>query len=141
MPFGVYRRVFYLGPFAVKVPRLRQFAGGLRSNRWEREMWRKWQPVFGWETLCPVLFADPAGFVVVMPRATQPVDDSEVEALPDDYPGTTAESKSADHGRLHGRVVAVDYGIPHAEDARHRRDYYASFVAENRPHFSSGRDT
>ena len=140
MPAGVYRRVFLIGRFAVKLPRLRHFLGGLCSNRWEREMWRTWQPVFGWGTLCPVLFADPAGFMVVMPRAEQPVDAADVAALPDAYPGTTAELKPDDYGRLRGRVVAVDYGLPDPPLAKHRRDYYQSFVVENRSHFSGEND-
>jgi hypothetical protein len=40
MPFGAFRRVFLVGPFAVKLPRLRNPARGMRCNRWEREMWR-----------------------------------------------------------------------------------------------------
>lgn len=99
MPAGVFRRVLLLGGIAVKVPRLRQFTGGMRSNRWEREMWRTWKPYFGWNTLCPVLFADPAGVLLVMARAEQPISQAEVESLPDAYPGITAETKPQNYGR------------------------------------------
>lgn len=133
---GVFRRVFTFGSLAVKVPRLRHLAGGMRSNRWEREMWRIWRPYFGWRTLCPVLFADPAGLVLVMARAQQPVSRIEIESLPDAYPGITAETKSQDYGRYAGRVVAVDYGLWDARDVAERRRYYRQFESENRPHFS-----
>ena len=140
MPAGVYRRVVFLGGVAVKRPRFRHFLGGLCSNRWEREMWRTWRPVFGWRTLCPVLFADPLGMVVVMPRATQPIEASDLATLPDAYPGITAELKAQDYGRLGERIVAVDYGLPEAWLVSDRREYYKSFVSEKRPHFNGERD-
>jgi hypothetical protein len=136
MPAGAFRRVFTFGSIAVKVPRLRHVAGGMRANRWEAEMWRTWRPYFGWRTLCPVLLADPAGLVMVMARAEQPVSAADVETLPDAYPDITAETKVQDYGRYAGRVVAVDYGLWDAEDVAQRRDYYASFRSENKPHFS-----
>ena len=141
MPAGAYRRVFLLGGFALKVPRLCHFAGGLWSNRWEREMCRTWQPVFGWRILCPVLFSDPFGFLVVMPRAAQPIDFSEITSLPHAYPDIGAETKAEDYGRFQGRVVALDYGLPDGELVRERRAYYESFVAGNRPHFNGEHDS
>jgi hypothetical protein len=112
MPSGAFRFVLLLGAFAFKFPRYRNIGAGMRSNRWEREMWQKWQPIFKWTTLCPVYFADPAGFLVIMPRALQPVSREEVEAMPDYYPAITSETKVEDHGRLGLRVVALDYGLP-----------------------------
>lgn len=133
---GVFRRVLTLGAVAVKLPRLAHFRGGMRSNRWEREMWRTWRPYFGWNTLCPVLFADPVGLVLVMARAEQPITQTEFESLPDAYPGITAEAKLQDYGRCGGRVVAVDYGLWDAHDVAQRRDYYRSFASENKQHFT-----
>lgn len=125
MPYGVYRRVLLIGQLAIKVPRLRHALSGLRCNRWEREMWRTWRPIFGWENLCPIEFADPFGFLVVMPRAAQPVTfEDVVEATPDYYPDITSETKPADFGRVGGRVVALDYGLPDADLVRKRRAYY-----------------
>jgi hypothetical protein len=116
MPNGVFRRVILLGNLAFKVPRLKNFSCGMRCNRWEREMWSKWRPIFGWTNLCQVLFADPFGFLVVMPRAVQPVSTEEAhEALGDDYPGITAETKAQDYGRVGSVVVALDYGLPWAD--------------------------
>ena len=103
-------------------------------------MWRKWRPVFGWGTLCPVVLADPAGLLVVMSRTEQPVEDAELGTLPDAYPGITAELKARDYGHLAGRLVAVDYGLPDAALVRDRREYYNSFVIKNRPHFNGEQD-
>jgi hypothetical protein len=125
MPHGVFRRVIVLGGFAFKLPRLREFARGMRCNRWEREMWYVWRPKYRWENLCPILFADPFGLLVVMARAAQPVTFEEVRAEdPDYYPGITAEAKPEDYGRLNGRIVAVDYGWPDADMVAGRRAYY-----------------
>jgi len=88
-------------------------------------MWRTWRPVFGWENLCPVIFADPLGIVVVMPRAKQPVTADEVDAeTPDSYPDTTSETKPDDFGRVEGRLLALDYGLPYADMVAERRTYY-----------------
>jgi hypothetical protein len=127
MPYGVYRRVLLVGGLAIKLPRLgrNRFSGGMRSNRWEREMWRLWRIKYGWENLCPVLFADSFGLMVIMSRAA-PVSWNEVQAEnPDYYPSPTDEySKPEDYGRLHGRIVAVDYGLPDEDLVKERRAYY-----------------
>lgn len=136
MPIGVFRRVFTFGRVAVKVPRLRHISGGMRANRWEAEMWRVWRPYFGWQTLCPVLFGDPAGLVLVMARAEQPVTQTEIESLPDAYPDITAETKVQDYGRYAKHVVAVDYGLWDANDVAKQRAYYASFTSEGKPHYA-----
>ena len=125
MPSGVYRRVVLVGRFAIKVPHFHNCVSGLRCNRWEREMWQTWRPLFGWQNLCPITFADAFGLVVVLPRATQPVAVEEVdEARGDYYPDITAETKPADFGRVGGRVLALDYGLPDGRAVRQRRAYY-----------------
>lgn len=86
--------------------------------------------MFGWETLCPVLFADPIGLLVVMPRAQQPVTEAEVDALPDYYPDVTSEVKVEDHGRIDGRILALDYGYPDRRMVHERRAYYARMSNE-----------
>ena len=91
-------------------------------------MWRVWRPHFGWKNLCPVLVADPFGFLVVMARATA-VTPAEVEAADtDDYPSITAETKAEDYGRIGSEVVAVDYGLPDAQMTKERRTYYEDMV-------------
>ena len=136
MPAGVYRRVFVCGNIVLKIPRLRHFLEGMCSNRWEREMWQIWRPFFGWRTLCPVISGDPAGFLLVMSRAHQPVTQMDIVSLQDAYPSITAESKPEDYGRLAARVVAVDYGLPDVQLARDQRAYYRSFMAGDKPHFN-----
>jgi hypothetical protein len=124
MPCGAFRYVILIGALAVKIPRLRNFSGGMRSNRWEREMWQKWRPIFRWQTLCPVYLADPAGLFLVMPRAKQPVTSEDVDALPDYYPSVTSETKAEDYGRLGPDIVTLDYGLPYTEDVIRQRQYY-----------------
>jgi hypothetical protein len=92
-------------------------------------MWYVWRLKYGWENLCPILCADPFGLFVVMRRAAQPVTREEKDAAdPDYYPGITAESKPDDYGRLDGRIVAVDYGLPDADMVDGRRSYYSTTV-------------
>jgi hypothetical protein len=127
MPSGAFRHVFLVGPFAVKVPRLRYLRLAMRCNRWELEMWRKWRRKFGWRHLCPIRFADPLGLLVVMPRAQQPVSAAEVrEALGDYYPDATTETKPEDWGRIGDHVVALDYGWAWETNAEmdEQRRYY-----------------
>lgn len=125
MPSGVFRRVILVGRFAIKIPHWRNAFSGLRCNRWEREMWFTWRPIFGWQNLCPIRFADPLGLVVVIPRATQPVTfEDVVAATPDYYPDITSEMKAVDFGWVEGRVLALDYGLPYADAVRERRAYY-----------------
>jgi len=124
MPRGAFRFVLLLGNLAIKLPRLSNLARGLRSNRWEREMWTRWRLVFDWQTLCPIYASDRFGFFVVMPRATQPVSREEVDALPDYYPDITAEAKPDDYGFVNGSVVALDYGLPDQDMIQQRRKYY-----------------
>lgn len=92
-------------------------------------MWGTWRPKFGWQSLCPVLFSDPIGLVVVMPWATRDVTHEEVD-LADDrdcHPATDAEQKPESFGKIKGRVLAFDYGLPDVDSVRDRRTYYKSF--------------
>jgi hypothetical protein len=124
---GTFRHVILAGRLALKLPRLRNFATGMQCNRWEREMWRTWQPKFRWENLCPIKFADRFGLVVVMLRARQPVTQQEVEAAdPDCYPDIDVEWKPENWGRVNDRMVAIDYGLWDGETVRKRRDYLRS---------------
>ena len=93
-------------------------------------MWTVWRPIYGWTSLCPVLFADPLGILVVMPRADQPVTREEVDALPDYYPDITSETKVEDHGRVAGKVVALDYGLPDRDLVETRRAYYLKLAED-----------
>lgn len=123
---GAFRIVLLVGSIAIKLPHLRNSAAGMRSNRWEREMWQIWRPRFScWTNLCPIRFADRFGFIVIMVRASQPVTTDEIEAAdPDCYPDIDVEfGKSANFGRFKGRIVAVDYGLWDASAVHKRREY------------------
>lgn len=124
LKWGAFRVVVLSSRWAIKLPRLTRMTRGMRSNRWERECWHEWGPAFGWHTLCPVVWADPFGLVLVMPRAEQPVSQQEaLIALGDFYPGIDAETKPENFGRLGGKVVVLDYGWPDADVVSGRRDY------------------
>ncbi len=99
-------------------------------------MWRVWRPLFDWRRLCPVLFGDPAGLILVMPLAEQPVTQAEIDSLPDPYPSITAVYKVEDYGRYAGRIVAVDYGLWHRDDVIKERANYESFASGKRLHFN-----
>ena len=127
MPAGTFRRVIVLWRWAIKVPRLRNFRAGLRCNAWEREAWFVWRPKFGWRDLCPIVVADPLGLLVVMPRVDLSVSADDLDRLLEEvdcHPMSDAELRIGNVGRLHGRIVAFDYGLPDAEDVRERREYY-----------------
>jgi hypothetical protein len=116
MPQGNWRQVLLVGPFAVKIPRRERPLGAMCLNRWEHELWTVWRPQFGWKHLCPVVWADPSGHILVMQRVIQDVTDAEVREfelrLLEEFkriPST--ESKAEDWGHLpDGRLVVCDYG-------------------------------
>jgi hypothetical protein len=121
---GVTRIVLLAGPWAFKFPRFGYgYAMGLRGllcNMQERGIW-----VLGWPQLCPVLFALPGGWLLVMRRA-RPLTMDEWQALdvaefrkhrvreqdgPESYDGIVpVEDKQDSFGVVDGRIVAVDYG-------------------------------
>jgi hypothetical protein len=95
-------------------------------------MCKVWRPVYGWENLCPIIFADPLGVVVIMPRAQQPVTfEQVVAASPDYYPDITSETKPEDFGIVKNKVFALDYGLPDIDLVQERRAYYEK-LAPNR---------
>jgi hypothetical protein len=110
---GCTRLVVLTRRFAFKVPNpseWRLFLHGLIANMQERQFSKA-----GWPELCPVKFALPLGFLVVMDRA-QPMTreqwdafDAEAFCTKDDY-CIPAELKMDSFGWLRGRAVAVDYG-------------------------------
>jgi hypothetical protein len=130
MPYGVFRRVVFLGPFAIKLPRWSMFLRAMRCNRWEREMWIVWRPMFQWDNLCPIILADPLGLFVLMRKATQPVTEVEFEEAESKfYPNITNEGKLDDYGYLDLKVVALDYGLHDESHVREKRRYYGEMIA------------
>lgn len=112
---GATRHVVLIGGLAFKIPRVthwRLFLYGLLGNMQER----RWSGAS--DRLCPVLFALPGGWLVVMPRVA-PLTDIEwevLDALWDSLYGEDAEMllpverKRCSVGTLGRRFVAVDYG-------------------------------
>ena len=127
---GSNRRVVLTARYALKFPRIRHPLCGLRSNRWEREMWQRWRPVFRWDQLCPVLFADCLGIVLIMPRAA-PADRDAVDAAiqrdGESYPQPTTEFLPDGYGLVNSHVMCFDYGVADGDMVREKRAHYAQF--------------
>ncbi len=127
---GVTRWVILIGKYAVKFPSFysyRHFLQGILGNDQEAH----WYRMFKWTgKLCPVLFACPGRFFIVMPRvrvmtdeeaekhwAWDPCDRADCTKLdlflriePDEESMFPAEKKSDSFGWLDGRLVIIDYG-------------------------------
>lgn len=114
---GITREVVLIGRYAVKLPRVsygwRMFLCGLLANMQEADF-----STTKWPELCPVLFAIPGGWLVVMRRA-RPLTDGQWEEfrredmynmLDNGHRSIPAEHKRDSFGYLDGRIVAVDYG-------------------------------
>lgn len=110
---GITRTVFLVGRYAIKVPSWRMgwrfFLRGLLANMQEREFGRA-----GWDGLCPVLYGNRYGFVIVMPRA-DPIERDMTDVEYDDLLARReyelpVERKTDSFGMLNGQIVAVDYG-------------------------------
>lgn len=113
--FGVTREVALNGNVAIKLPKLtygwKMFLCGLLANMQEREF-----STLQWPELCPVIFAIPGGWLIVMRRARELTDaewaafDAESFCKRPDGTLIPAEFKSDSFGKLDGKFVAVDYG-------------------------------
>lgn len=106
---GYNRTVLLTRRYALKLPTWRSwrdFLFGLLNNQTEARVGRS-----GRSDVCPVLFAIPGGWLVVMPRLpilTQAEFDAHGVA---DMPwNLSVERKPDSFGIYEGRVVAVDYG-------------------------------
>jgi hypothetical protein len=98
-------------------------------------MWTVWRERFGWPHLCPVVWADPEGYVLVMRRAIQDVTHDEIVAFEAAWmdsqrlPLPSGEDKPEDWGHVDGRLVLCDYGYGcSTEEAieRERKDLMAA---------------
>jgi hypothetical protein len=111
--YGSTRTVLLIGKYAVKIPAMvswKHFLNGLLGNIQESEFNTLNHP-----KLCPVLFALPLGFLIVMPRCEN-VSREVFYSL--DFKRFVkernlllpVEDKLSSFGMLNGKVVAVDYG-------------------------------
>lgn len=137
MPLGNWRQVILTGPYAIKTPRDERSQAARYLNRWELEMWTVWRQEFGWPHLCPVVWGDQDGHILVMERVTQDVTFEEIKAFEDAWMDLesrrarlpSAEPKPEDWGHLKdGRLVVCDYGYACDNEAeiRRQRDEYAA---------------
>jgi hypothetical protein len=78
----------------------------MKANRYER---RRWQT--GDARLCPILFADRFGFVVVMRRA-EAIEPEAAWAMikQTDFAGLPHDTVPENVGLIDGRLVMIDYG-------------------------------
>lgn len=120
---GASRLVLLLGPWAIKFGWRRyshaEFMTGPESNRFEFSQWRKFRDRT--DELCPNIWADRFGLVLVMRRIDRELTDVEFAELvfdrwidryspacPDAHP--KVEMKPSSFGWLEGRIIAIDYG-------------------------------
>jgi hypothetical protein len=86
------------------------FLTGLLANLQERQF-----AATGWPELCPIIFADPLGFLVIMPRCMPLRLDLWADFDVDSFRSTPTyfvpvENKYDSFGYLKGQIVAIDYG-------------------------------
>lgn len=93
---------------------LNQIRLGLRCNKAERKAWKEQK----FPQLCPIIWSDPFGWVVIMERAI-PMSNAEFDAWYSsfDWPhvafaDSPFETTGKDAGTLRdGRKVMIDYGM------------------------------
>lgn len=113
---GSSREVIIVGKWVIKIPRLyswETFLWGLLSNIQECEFGR-----LGWPELCPVTWAIPGGFLLIMPYCRIPDVEifsefviREIIINAEKYGRIIpAEIKPDSWGYYNDRLVAVDYG-------------------------------
>lgn len=112
--YGCTRTVLLIGSWVIKIPSVvewRLFLYGLLANIQERRFSKT-----GWPELCPVLWALPGGWLIIMRRA-EPLTREQFMTFDIDgfreKPGhliTGVENKMDSFGWIDGRIVAVDYG-------------------------------
>lgn len=123
---GATRTVILTKRYAIKLPR---FYRSGRAFEWSRillgmlaNLQERYWSQFNCHQLCPVLFADPVGLLVVMPRCEQvePKFGNSAIACPVEFLwwerwGTEGarvpvENVAENFGYLGGRLVSFDYG-------------------------------
>ncbi len=105
---GCTRIVWLFETFVIKLARL-QFGirRGMQANRNERNWWRWYQD----PRTCPVMFADPFGFIVVMPRAQRRAPDDVWDVARTGYfDGLPEDHIPENVGWINDRPVMIDYG-------------------------------
>lgn len=112
---GTTRIVFVFNQFVVKIPNILDgwelFIYGLLANMQESRFGK-----LAWHDLCPVLWAFPGGWFIVMPKARMLTREEyfafDVDGFLEEgrFGPLPAEKKMNSFGHYDGRIVAVDYG-------------------------------
>lgn len=117
--WGCTRFVIVTKRWAIKIPNFKYgwkaVLQGLLANLQERRFYRTG---FGVPKICPVLFSDPLGLVVIMPACEvldRSLTDDELEGFfgvpwGDTTLNVPVEDKPENFGWYDGRIVAIDYG-------------------------------
>lgn len=110
---GITRRVFLIGRYAVKVPRVTNmlhFLYGCYGNWSERQYCRMMKGVDDnqfYNLVAPSLFCSWFGLIQIQRRVDQPIrDDEDISYLLEVSGG---ETKPPNFGYFNGRVVCCDY--------------------------------
>jgi hypothetical protein len=111
---GNTRLVLLFDSYAIKVPRPGNEADGREANRREAALWKAHQD----ERLCPVLFADEKGAILVMRRAQKYyaynkkdfIDQVYWRKVFTDFLAFANDMHPGNFGYLDGRLVLLDYG-------------------------------
>jgi hypothetical protein len=107
---GATRKVLLFPTFVIKIAKGQD---GVDSNKTEYE-WNKLNP--NDKRLCPIIYADPFGFFVVMKRAQEVDDFDELwEFIKDSdyfngFPEILIECVAGNFGFIDGVLVLTDYG-------------------------------
>ena len=110
--FGITRTVFLVGHLAIKVPQhnygWEKFLRGLLANLQEKLWGRGYD-----ERLCPVLWASPGGWIIVMRRVDRICLEGEVNYA-DFQEGIPSGGFGEDEGAKVGEIIAIyrcDHGV------------------------------
>ena len=111
---GMTRIVLLIGPFAIKIPKPGNEEDGRNANRRERHVYRKTKD----RRLCPVIWADPEGNILVMQRVDYDYPYTKTDYIDPIYYRNKFKNflefandmHPGNFGYIGKRLVMVDYG-------------------------------
>ena len=113
---GAHRLVLLTKGHALKIPRASALRDALRGNRSERNIWKN-ATLDARLCLCPIVWGDWCGFVVLMPHARCLTDEEydelcrkDLETITNPFlPDHNTDFKRSNYGVYKGRIVKIDY--------------------------------
>lgn len=106
---GITREVIILGNLIFKLPSIRSyrlFLTGLLCNLQERLWWNQTKD----SRLCPVLFSDCFGLLVIMPKVVTYSENFSGKINYNNFNGLPLEQKPTNFGIYNNKYVLIDYG-------------------------------